>query len=420
MEEEKDKAVEQQALTLATEAGHILLENGAEISRVEETMERIASHYDVDSENFFVLSNGIFTTGHNFANVEYIPFKGTQLDKVVAVNQVSRDIEKGRYTLDEARAALRRVRAMPPKPFWEQVLAAALGSAGFCIIFGGSFIDSLVAFVAGFLLYVFVLKATAPYLSKIFSNICGAAFVTLFCLLTYRAGFGDNLSNVIIGAVIPLIPGVPFTNGIRDIANEDYIAGITRLLDATMVFFGIALGVSLTFLIDGRISGGVIALEGMGVDRVTALVPIQLAAAFVGMAAFAVLFGVPRRYYGHCGVCGTIGWIVYLAMVRGAGSNVVEATCLATIAVALTARELAVWQRCPMTVFLISGIFPLVPGAGIYWTSYYVISGRLRDAMSAGFTAIALTVAIIFGIVFTTDVIFRFLKRRRKHRQAAS
>jgi uncharacterized membrane protein YjjB (DUF3815 family) len=187
-----------------------------------------------------------------------------------------------------------------------------------------------------------------------------------------------------------------------------------------MVFFGIALGVSLTFLIDGRISGGVIALEGMGVDRVTALVPIQLAAAFVGTAAFAVLFGVPRRYYGHCGVCGTIGWIVYLAMVRGAGSNVVEATCLATIAVALTARELAVWQRCPMTVFLISGIFPLVPGAGIYWTSYYVISGRLRDAMSAGFTAIALTVAIIFGIVFTTDVIFRFLKRRRKRRQAAS
>ncbi|MBR4434274.1 MAG: threonine/serine exporter family protein, partial [Bacteroidaceae bacterium] len=60
MDEDKSKAVEQQALELATEAGHILLENGAEISRVEETMERIASHFDVDSENFFVLSNGIF------------------------------------------------------------------------------------------------------------------------------------------------------------------------------------------------------------------------------------------------------------------------------------------------------------------------------------------------------------------------
>ena len=97
MENEQETiSQEQQALEVATVAGHILLENGAEISRVEETMERIASHYDVDSENFFVLSNGIFTTGHHFANVEYIPFKGTQLDKVVAVNQISRDIEKGR------------------------------------------------------------------------------------------------------------------------------------------------------------------------------------------------------------------------------------------------------------------------------------------------------------------------------------
>ena len=134
----------------------------------------------------------------------------------------------------------------------------------------------------------------------------------------------------------------------------------------------------------------------------------------MGTAAFAVLFGVPRRYYAHCGVCGTIGWIVYLAMVRGAGSSVVEASGVATIAVALTARELAVWQRCPMTVFLICGIFPLVPGAGIYWTSYDVIAGRLRAALSAGFTAIAVTIAIIFGIVFTTDVIFRLLKRRKR------
>jgi len=416
-DETRNPSIEQQALEVATVAGHILLENGAEISRVEETMERIASHYGVDSENFFVLSNGIFTTGHNFANVEFIPFKGTQLDKVVAVNQISRDIEKGRYTLPEAKEALQQARVMPPKPFWEQVLASALGSAGFCIIFGGSFVDSLVSFVAGFLLYVFVLKVTAPNLSKLFSNISGAALVTLFCLLAYRAGVGDNLSNIIIGAVIPLIPGVPFTNGIRDIANEDYIAGFTRLMDAVMVFFCIALGVSLTFLIDGRITGGVIALDGMSVDTLTSSFPVQLLAAFIGSAAFAVLFGVPRKYYWHGGVCGMAGWMVYLAMVRWAGSSVVEASCVATIAVALTARELAVWQKCPMTVFLICGIFPLVPGAGIYWTSYDVISGQLHSALTAGFTAIKVTIAIIFGIVFSTDVIFRLLKRRKKRRQ---
>jgi uncharacterized membrane protein YjjP (DUF1212 family) len=89
-------------------AGHILLENGAEIARVEETMDRISSHYDIGPRNFFVLSNGIFTTGHdNFAKVEFIPFKGAQLERVVAVNQVSRDICEGKYkSLDEANERL--------------------------------------------------------------------------------------------------------------------------------------------------------------------------------------------------------------------------------------------------------------------------------------------------------------------------
>ena len=409
--------IQAEAMEVATEAGHILLENGAEISRVEETMERIASFYGVDSRNFFVLSNGIFSTGRRFANVEFIPFKGTQLDKVVAVNQFSRNVEQGRYTLAEAREELQRIRHLPPKPFLEQVLASAVGSAAFCIIFGGSLADSLVAFAVGLLLYVFVLSVSARYMSKLFGNICGGALVTLLCLLANRLGWGSNLSNMIIGAVIPLIPGVPFTNGIRDIAGEDYIAGATRLLDAMLVFFCIALGVSLVFLIDSRITGSIQAPGDMGVDALTYRVPLQMVAALTGTAAFAVLFGVPRRYYLLCGVCGLIGWVVYMALTRAAGWTPVEATCVATIAVALASRCCAVWKKCPITVFLICGIFPLVPGAGIYWTSYHLIAGQLRMAATSGFTAIKLTIAIILGIVIATDVVFKLIRQwKTKHR----
>ena len=404
-----------QAMELATMAGHILLENGAEISRVEETMDRIASHYGVDSRNFFVLSNGIFSTGRRFASVEYIPFKGTQLDKVVAVNQLSREIECGTLTLSQAMKRLKEIRSMKSKPAWEQILSSALGSAFFCIIFGGSIADSAVDFFSGALLYFFVLTVFAPHMSKIFGNICGAALATLFCLLSYRLGFGDSLGNMIIGAVIPLIPGVSFTNGIRDIANEDYIAGMTRLLDALMVFFCIALGVILVFAVDSRITGSLVALSGMSVDAVTASVPFQLVAALVGTASFAVLFGVPRKYYFACGICGMVGWIVYLLMVRLAGASVVEASCVATIAVAFSARTFAVLRKCPITVFLICGIFPLVPGAGIFWTSYYMVANRLGMAVAAGFTAIKITVAIIFGIVLVSEIPFKIWKKMAKH-----
>lgn len=402
--------IQTEAMEVATRAGHILLENGAEISRVEETMERISSYYGVDSRNFFVLSNGIFSTGRRFASVEHIPFKGTQLDKVVAVNQLSRDVERGRYSLAETREELRRIRRIPPKPFVEQVMASAMGSAGFCIIFGGSLLDSLVSLGVGLLLYVFVLGVSVRCMSKLFGNICGGALVTLLCLLAARVGWGNNISHMIIGALIPLIPGVPFTNGIRDIANEDYIAGATRLLDAMLVFFCIALGVSLVFLVDSRVSGGMMVLKGMGVDSFTSGVPVQMVAAMTGTAAFAVLFGVPRRYYLLCGMCGVAGWVVYMALTRAAGFSAVEATCVATIAVAMASSACAVWKRCPITVFLICGIFPLVPGAGIYWTTYYLISGQLRLAMTSGFTAIKLVIAIILGIVVATDMVFKLIR----------
>ena len=416
--EELEEQRHAQALAIASEAGHILLENGAEISRVEETMERIASHYGVDSKSFFVLSNGIFTTSsfNKYANVEFIPFKGTQLDKVVAVNQLSRDIVAGKYNLDEAAARLKEIRTMRPHPVWEQVLASALGSAGFCIVFGGGLLDCAASFVCGILLWLFVLYVTAPHMSKIVGNIVGGFFVTLLCIVFHRIGFGHSLPNMIIGAIIPLIPGVPFVNGVRDVANEDYIAGATRLLDAMLVFFCIAAGVALAFVCDGLVFGELIVLKGMTVDPVTFAMPIQIVASFIGTAAFAVLFGVPRRYYVLCGVSGVLGWILYMILARYAGFTPPAATVFATMLVVLSARYFSVLDKCPAIVFLLCGIFPLVPGAGVFWTSYYVVSDQLRLALGSGFMAVKVTIAIVLGIILISELPNRMFSGKRHSR----
>ena len=416
--EELEEKRHAQALAIASEAGHILLENGAEISRVEETMERIASHYGVDSKSFFVLSNGIFTTSsfNKYANVEFIPFKGTQLDKVVAVNQLSRDIVAGKYTLDEAAARLKEIRTMRPHPVWEQVLASALGSAGFCIVFGGGLLDCAASFVCGILLWLFVLYVTAPHMSKIVGNIVGGFFVTLLCIVFHRIGFGHSLPNMIIGAIIPLIPGVPFVNGVRDVANEDYIAGATRLLDAMLVFFCIAAGVALAFVCDGLVFGELIVLKGMTVDPVTFAMPIQIIASFIGTAAFAVLFGVPRKYYVLCGVSGVLGWILYMVLARYAGFTPPAATVFATMLVVLSARYFSVLDKCPAIVFLLCGIFPLVPGAGVFWTSYYVVSDQLRLALGSGFMAVKVTIAIVLGSILISELPNRMFSGKRHSR----
>lgn len=414
-----------QVMEVASEAGHILLENGAEISRVEDIMARISSHFGVDSGSFFVLSNGIFTTGQaeklskaggqasTYANVEFIPLRGIQLSKVTAVNRLSYDISAGKCSLEQAKERLQAIRSAPPKPAWEQLLGSSFGAAGFCAVFGGGFLDCAAAFVVGLLLYLFVLFVSSRYLSKIVGGICNSLLATLLCIAFWRMGFGESLSNIIIGAIMPLIPGVPFVNGVRDLANSDYIAGLTRLTDAMLGFFCIALGVSVSFMLDGLLFKGVIALQGVTVNPGTEGLGWQFLAAGLGTSAFAVLFGTDRQQYWSTGLIGALGWVAYLLLVRYAGWTAVAATLAATLLVSLLARYAAVPSRCPAQLFILCGIFPLVPGAGIFWFTYYLTAGHFPMASESGWTAVKIAIAIVLGIILAMELPQRLFSKKK-------
>lgn len=415
--ETKETFTSEDVLEVASEAGHILLENGAEISRVEDTMERISSHYGVHTGHFFVLSNGIFTTSssNKYANVEFIPIRGIQLSKVVEVNRLSYRIAAGKVSLTQARAELDAIRDEPMKPAWEQIVGSAFGAAGFCAVFGGGFMDCAAAFVVGTLLYLFLLFVSSRYLSKIVGGICNSLVATLLCLASYRLGFGSSLSNIIIGAIMPLIPGVPFVNGVRDLADSDYIAGTTRLTDAMLGFFCIALGVGTSFVLDGSIFQGMIELKGVTVNAETAGLGWQTLAAFIGTFAFAILFGVPRQQYATCGIIGAIGWAAFLIMTRAGIAGTMVSITFSTVLICLMSRIVAVWDKCPSTVYLLCGIFPLVPGAGIFWFTYYLVAEKFRLSMTTGFNAGMAAIAIVLGIILAMEFPQRwFSKLRRK------
>ena len=146
---------------------------------------------------------------------------------------------------------------MPGKTKTMQILASGVGSACFCMLFGGNLTDSAAAFVSGVLLYFYVLYISGPHLSKIVGNIGGGALVTFLCSVMYLFSIGQHLNFMIIGSIMPLIPGVAFTNAIRDIADGDYISGSVRMLDALLVFFCIAMGVGLVFSVFHQLTGGV-------------------------------------------------------------------------------------------------------------------------------------------------------------------
>ena len=407
---------QEQALQLATEAGHILLENGAEISRVEETMTRIASAYGVEEESFFVLSNGIIATGQHYARAEFIPIKGTQLAKVAAVNQLSRDVARGALPVETLRSRLQAIRSMPGKPWWELAAGVAVGVSSFSILFGGSLADAAATLAAGVLLGLFM-AFVLPHMSRLVGNVAGGLAGGLLCILFMKAFMLSmphlqlHLANMIIGTIIALVPGVPFTNGMRDLANEDYIAGTTRLTDAFLVFLCIAVGVALALIIDGMAMGSIVQLDSPVKDPLAAHWAIQVAAAFVGTVGFSALFGAPRRFYVECGVAGMVGWAVYLLV--DVWWSVVGAAFFAALAVAAISHLLAKWRRCPVTVFLICGIIPLVPGGGIFWTAYYLVTNQLWTAASVGFIALKVTIAIAGGIILASAIMNKLIIRKK-------
>ena len=139
----------------------------------------------------------------------------------------------------------------------------------------------------------------------------------------------------------------------------------------------------------------------------------QVIAAFFGTIAFSVLFGVSRQYYAYCGLVGGAGWWLYLALGAYTQCTATEATLFATFLVVLLSRFLAVWEKCPVTVFLTSGIFPLVPGAGIYWTAYYLVTDRPGEAADNGFAAVKAAFAIVLGIVLVFEVPDKVFKVRQ-------
>lgn len=143
---------------------------------------------------------------------------------------------------------------------------------------------------------------------------------------------------------------------------------------------------------------------------------VEILFAAIGTIAFSVLFFVPRKYYGFCGVCGAAGWIIYSIFVN-MGTSAEEATFFATLAVIFLSRLFAVIELCPATLFLIPGIFPLVPGAGVYWTSYYIVTDDLTMAADTGFTALKVAAAIVLGIIFVFEIpqsFFAVLAGRKK------
>lgn len=250
---------------LALEAGRILLKNGGEIFRVEETIRHICKRFRVENVDIFTLSHGIFVSAENgmeeaYTKVKHVPLSAPHLGIVAEVNELSREISAGNVGIEEAKKRLIEIDQIPFKKGYFQVLAAGLGSGFFGFLLGASPLESVFACVIGWILYLWVLVSKRHNISKILINIIGGVIITTLAIsvtyIPFPASVPIRIDGMIIGAIMPLMPGVAFVNAIRDIADSDVLSGTVRIIDALLVFVYIALGVGVTLSVYNNMLGG--------------------------------------------------------------------------------------------------------------------------------------------------------------------
>lgn len=120
--------------------------------------------------------------------------------------------------------------------------------------------------------------------------------------------------------------------------------------------------------------------------------------AVIATIGFGITFQVPRRHYLAAGLTGAVGWMVYIFGVELFGMSPAIATLVATLPLTGCARFFSINHKAPVTIFLLPGIFPLVPGAGIYYTAYYFIQNNNTLALANGISTLKTAIALAVGI----------------------
>lgn len=144
---------------------------------------------------------------------------------------------------------------------------------------------------------------------------------------------------------------------------------------------------------------------------------VQFLVCFFATLSFAVLFSAPKRQLVYCGLTGAAGWLVYLVLMQSE-AGIAVANLAAAFTLTLMSRIFAAVEKHPVTVYLLAGIFPLVPGAGIYYTSYYFIMHEMEQFAAKGAETVLVAGSIAFGIVFGFSLpqsIFNAMGRLRRN-----
>ena len=246
-------------LSCAMDIGEQMMISGAEVHRVEDSMNRICLAFGAVRVDCFIIPSSMVTTvycadGSTYTQTRRIHALGTNFHKLDRLNQLSRKICSEPMTTEQIQAEITAIVQSKTYPFWLECLAYAAIAGAFTLFFGGDFRQTMVSLLIGGLVRFLVLFSDRAVKNLIFSKLLSTVSITAMAFLFFKLGIVAKVDEIIIGNIMLLISGLGFTNALRDLFTGDSIAGILRSLEAVLCAVAIAAGYFLfVFAVGGAL-----------------------------------------------------------------------------------------------------------------------------------------------------------------------
>ena len=403
-------------LEIILKAGKLLVSSGSEINRAEETINYIAQSLYLKNVEAYVTNRGIFATailndGTETTRIYNVPETDINLSKIEAVNALSRRITKESITTKEILGELYRIDKMSDYSLVLRLIAYTLGAASFSYAIGSSATDSIIAGLIGLVLGIYMCTIRRILHSEVLITILGSILIALIANFFVSIGLGSNLSVILLGAMIDMVPGVAFVNAVREYSQNNYNTGITLMMGALLTCISMAVGVAAVQSALTNVSMMPLYTSSLNINSLSSMI-VRSIMAGIGTTAFAILFRVRKVHFFDCAILGFISWFLFLVL-SSLQANIMLSIFISGLIIALASKILAIKRKCPAIIFLMTSLFPLLPGLSFYRSIYYMLMGQ--ETVSISFAKESFFIAFTIAISITIAQHMKWPILQRKH-----
>ena len=385
--------------------GQTLMENGADCARIVRDMRRAAVHLRIPAEQ--IQSHVTYTTlmlcvsdgERSFTQFRKCLKHGVNLAVLAAVSKLTWRILRGNTPLNPIKHAINRIRERPLcYPAWGIALGAAVGSGGSCKLFGGSWLEAIVATIAALMGFI-AHRTSTKYAFNPYACAMITGFVATICAWAIPMALGlDTMWYALVACTIFLMPGFPSINAASDLLNRFTTSGMTRAMDTMLIIGGMTFGIAFAILV-----AGVHNISDVHIQPTDTYLN-QALAAILAAGGFSVMFNTPKKLLAIVAVEGIVTMLIRNVLMLEFGLPQAIGSFAAAAVVGIAALKVIHIVHTPNTLLIIPPVIPLIPCVLLYRLLFAVLHiqtisvEELLEALRFGVNGVTIILAVVVGV----------------------